>query len=222
MTIYDKKKTKENMSLWNSVNRTDPAHTKAVGFGRGFTAIDAHYQIMRATETFGSVGTGWGYDVVYKIEPKMIIAEVTIWQGTRGNTFGPICSIAPLYNKKDQLDDDAGKKAMTDALTKGLSHLGFSADVFLGKFDDNKYVQQVTKDIQKEEVAEIELPKDFQKIIDDVKKIDNEAGVTQYLKGKSFDTYKESEKVKARGLIQEHIKAIYVKEGIQKLIKKNK
>ena len=68
MTIYDKKKTKENMSLWNSVNRTDPAHTKAVGFGRGFTAIDAHYQIMRATETFGSVGTGWGYDVVYKIE----------------------------------------------------------------------------------------------------------------------------------------------------------
>ena len=29
---------------------------------------------------------------------------------------------------------------MTDALTKAFSHLGVSADVFLGLFDNNKYV----------------------------------------------------------------------------------
>jgi hypothetical protein len=34
--------------------------------------------------------------------------------------------------------EDAGKMALTDALTKGLSHLGCDADVFLGKHD-NKY-----------------------------------------------------------------------------------
>jgi hypothetical protein len=44
---------------------------------------------------------------------------------------------------KMRLDDDAPKKAMTDALTKGLSHLGVSADVFLGLYDDNKYVQSL-------------------------------------------------------------------------------
>jgi len=35
------------------------------------------------------------------------------------------------------------KKATTDGITKCLSMLGFNADVFLGKFDDNKYVQEL-------------------------------------------------------------------------------
>ena len=34
---------------------------------------------------------------------------------------------------------------MTDALTKAFSHLGLSADVFLGLFDNNKYIQQMTE-----------------------------------------------------------------------------
>ena len=29
--------------------------------------------------------------------------------------------------------------AVTDGLTKAPSHLGFNADVFLGKYDGNKY-----------------------------------------------------------------------------------
>ena len=37
----------------------------------------------------------------------------------------------------------------TDALTKGLSKLGFNADIFLGKWDDNRYVSQ-----RKEECSE--------------------------------------------------------------------
>jgi hypothetical protein len=35
---------------------------------------------------------------------------------------------------------------MTDALTKGLSQLGFNADVFLGLYDDNKYVEAVRRE----------------------------------------------------------------------------
>ena len=31
--------------------------------------------------------------------------------------------------------------AITDGLTKALSHLGFNADVFLGEMDGNKYAQ---------------------------------------------------------------------------------
>jgi hypothetical protein len=37
-------------------------------------------------------------------------------------------------------DEEAPKKSLTDATTKALSMLGFSADVFLGLYDDNKYV----------------------------------------------------------------------------------
>ena len=40
-------------------------------------------------------------------------------------------------------DDDAVKKVATDALTKGLSRLGFNSDVFEGLFDDNKYVAEM-------------------------------------------------------------------------------
>lgn len=203
MTIYDKAKTKDNMSIWDSVSRTDPTHTKAVGFGRGFTAIDAHYQIMRATETFGPVGKGWGYNVDYTFQDKMIIAGVTIWQGDRANTFGPICSIAPLYNKKDQLDDDAGKKAMTDALTKGLSHLGFSADVFLGKFDDNKYVQNLTQEIQKEEIEAIELPESVQKYIDEAKKIKTPEALKAHWEKRDELRMQSGLMIKVKGIITE-------------------
>jgi len=48
-------------------------------------------------------------------------------------------------------DTDAYKKASTDGLTKLLSHLGFNADVFLGMFDDNKYVAGLQK--EKDEAA---------------------------------------------------------------------
>lgn len=37
-------------------------------------------------------------------------------------------------------DEEAPKKSYTDALMKCLSWLGFSADVYMGLYDDNKYV----------------------------------------------------------------------------------
>jgi hypothetical protein len=151
---------KENMRIWDDVAMTDPAHTKSVQLGRTFTAIDAHYQIMRATEAFGPVGEGWGYDVTYDSlfldngTVCLAIADVVIWWTTKGslgrNSYGPVRGTNEIIstNKagKRTVDDDAFKKAMTDALTKGLSHLGFSADVFLGMYDDNKYVAKVKQE----------------------------------------------------------------------------
>ena len=45
-------------------------------------------------------------------------------------------------NPRGRIDDEAPKKAMTDALTKGLSHFGCDADIFLGQWDNNKYVNK--------------------------------------------------------------------------------
>ena len=133
----------ENMSIWNAVQKTDPDYTKEVTFGRKFTAIDAHYQIMMATKQFGPIGIGWGYDAGDPIfESGAVIVPVTLWHGERSNTFGPVYGGATMF-QKDKLDTDAPKKAGTDGLTKLLSQLGFNADVFLKKFDDNKYVEQL-------------------------------------------------------------------------------
>jgi len=214
MTYYNNEKKKSNLALWNQVSKTNPEYTTEVpsGFGKKLTAVDAHSQIMFATEAFGPVGLGWGYNVDYEINDKMVIAQVSIWQGTPGNNFGPICSITPLYKKSGVIDTDAPKKVMTDALTKGLSHLGFNADVFLGKFDDNKYVAERNIEIQKEKTAKIKLPEDLQKIVDDATKIKEKNEVTKFLKkladDEAFEKFKDSEKLKARGKIAEHIETL--------------
>ncbi|BCV03387.1 MAG: hypothetical protein CM15mV66_160 [uncultured marine virus] len=143
----DDTKTK-NLNIWNEVKETDPRFTKKVSFGaRSFTSIDAHYQIRRATEVFGPVGTGWGYDVNYTTmtvgEKAFQFADVSIWISNRNNVYGPIRGCNLLVDAKGRVDDDAPKKALTDALTKALSHLGFNSDVFMGMFDSNKYVKQL-------------------------------------------------------------------------------
>lgn len=166
----------EKMRIWNAVAKTDPAHTKKVEFGRKFTSIDAHWQIMQATKQFGPIGEGWGYSVDHstvEITPTLLlaIADVSIWwlgdhltpptqmpTSKPRNTYGPIRATCEMYGPKTYkgkiipgefvCDEDAPKKAMTDALTKGLSHLGFSADVFLGLFDDNRYVQKMEREFK--------------------------------------------------------------------------
>ena len=80
-----------NMDIWDAVEKTDPDYTKDVTFGRKFTAIDAHYQIMMATKQFGPIGIGWGYETGEPIfHNQFVIVPVTLWHSDRGNTFGPI------------------------------------------------------------------------------------------------------------------------------------
>lgn len=146
-----------NTAIWKSLSVTDPKYTKKVNVGGGFTSINAQWQIQRMTEQFGPVGSGWGYHVGHSIERiaddyVLAVADVSIWwkdADSPPRQYGPIRGMAPIVEKSKNgylmKDDDAGKKAATDALTKGLSHLGLSADVFLGLYDDNKYVREASK-----------------------------------------------------------------------------
>jgi hypothetical protein len=139
-----------NMKLWDSVCMTDPADTKEVSFGRKFTAIDPYKQIRAATAKFGPAGDGWGWSVerVEYLPTNEVGVLVRMWH--RG-ICQPGFSIdqwgqASLYiDKKESMKDkDCMKKATTDGITKCLSLLGFNADIFLGQWDDNKYVQEAT------------------------------------------------------------------------------
>jgi hypothetical protein len=55
---------KNNLSIWKSVEKTDPTYTKAFTQNGGGTAINGTYTEMRATEIFGPKGIGWGVKVV--------------------------------------------------------------------------------------------------------------------------------------------------------------
>jgi hypothetical protein len=144
---------KDNMKLWKSVETTDPNFTKKVNQRGGFTAIGAQYQLRTATETFGPFGWGWGVkdERIEKWEDVgLAVYQATLWYnidgyGTDDETYGTIPIHSSIkYQNNGRVDDDFMKKVATDALTKGLSKLGFNADVFMGMFDDNKYVNKLT------------------------------------------------------------------------------
>ena len=167
----------DNMELWNSVEITDPKYTKKVNQRGGFTAIGAQYQLMRATETFGPMGAGWGVKTehIQKWEDVgLAVYEATLWYviGDKEH-YIPIHS-AIKYHSNGRVDDDFYKKVATDALTKGLSKLGFNADVFMGKFDDNKYVNKLKEPNYKQVVTDAcegLAEDDWKKVMSNVDKV---------------------------------------------------
>ena len=135
-----------NLDIWNRVEKSEPKFLKKVSFGaRSFTAIDPMYQIRSATAEFGPIGKGWGWInqtrfIDLSNGDKAVVADVQVWHGELINAFGPFTGCRKFFDAaKGRLAEDAPKMAVTDGLTKALSHLGFNADVFLGKMDGNKY-----------------------------------------------------------------------------------
>ena len=157
----DSQNENNNMELWKQVAHTNPKYTKPFpSFGKTLTTIDPMYQIMTMTGTFGPVGRGWNYKVKYTYTDKCVFAEVSVattkidvdpvTHFEQWDYYGPVSAVQPLFKKNGTLDTEAPKKAMTDALTKAFSHLGVSADVFLGLFDSNKYVADMKEKFKDE------------------------------------------------------------------------
>lgn len=152
-------KQANNLELWDSVEKTNPAHTKPVTFGRSITAIDPYRQIKNATEKFGPVGIGWGWTVerVEHLPTNELGLLIRMWHTDKSNTFDQWGQASLYIDKAEKKKDtDCFKKATTDGVTKCLSLIGFNADVFLGKFEDNKYVNQLKEDFKPED-KELEL-----------------------------------------------------------------
>ncbi len=137
----------ENMKLWDSVCVTDPAVTKVVSTRqRKYTAICAQSQIKKATELWGPMGGTWAVNNEdFKIigNSNCIYTANLIFPGGAIRLHADIEIIFSSGKREGLYNVDFTKKIATDALTKGLSKLGFNADVFEGKFDDNKYVAQL-------------------------------------------------------------------------------
>ncbi len=146
-------KNKDKMKLWLAVEKTDPKYTKTVNQRGGFTAIDAQWQLMQATQQWGPCGQGWGYDTTHGTERAgdnlLSFCDLRLWWRDDGSeeqhTFGPIRAYAVLYNGS-RIDADAGKKCETDALTKALSRCGFSADIFLNEHDSSPWTGNLQAD----------------------------------------------------------------------------
>lgn len=144
----------KNMALWNSVCKTDPSHTKRFN-RRGFngTSISPLYLIQKVTAQFGPIGLDWGFDEVERfIQEGVWFSKVRLWikrsllrEGEEGCIeifqWGGTEFCGTRSTGKPFVDDEAGKKSITDGLLKCLTYLGFAADVHMGLHDDDKYVQ---------------------------------------------------------------------------------
>lgn len=148
----------ENTALWDNLGRTDPKHTQQFTRGGGFkgTAIKPMFSYRRMTEEFGPCGKGWGvgepsFQIVPGPEGEMLVfCTASIWyrhEEAECRVYGVGGDKAVGKNKYGlQTDDEAFKKAFTDAVTNALKLIGVGADVHMGLFDDNKYVNTMREE----------------------------------------------------------------------------
>ena len=157
-----------NMDLWGKVFVTDKAHVSEIK-GKSYKGNSPrpYYLIQKATETFGPCGIGWGYRIVEQgtqevrypeplgntgntVERLMINHWVLVefWYKLDGVKSEPIQQYGGTKlsyrtsTGKQEFDEDAQKKSVTDALIKCMSCVGFAGDIFSGRWDDSKYHQE--------------------------------------------------------------------------------
>ena len=185
--------TIDNLALWHSVEKTDPKHVKSITDKpyKG-SSPKPHYLVMKATEDFGPCGIGWGFEILSQQfvngAPGDIlhVAHLRVWY-TYNGTRGTVEHVGQtVFAGKDKngpyTDEDAPKKSVTDALVKALSMVGFAGDIFMGRFDDSKYVAETA-----EEFVEASRPPSAARLYVDREKIklagfSNEADMADHWK----------------------------------------
>ena len=144
----------ENTKIWNALAKTDPAHTKKFTRAGGFrgTAVKPIYMDRQMTEQFGPCGKGWGmsqpkFDVVQADSRTLVYCTVAVWwENPEQKVYGVGGDVVRGENRSGPVyDDEAFKKAYTDALSNAMKHLGMAADIHMGLHDDDKYVAELNK-----------------------------------------------------------------------------
>ena len=168
--------TTDNMALWNAVEKTNPAYTKKTKIGgMRITAVAPQYQIKNATEQFGPYGIKWGFkniefDFSLVDSLKIIVFKGTFFCPDGECVIGNSCKVF-MDRACEMVDADFAKKLETDALTKVLSKMGFNADIFMGRYDDTKYVNEMKEEFApkrmtaKEAVSKLETAKTVDELL---------------------------------------------------------
>jgi len=138
----------DNLKLWEAVRRPPEEALKAFKRSGGFggTAIKPMWSIKAMTEQFGPCGEGWGMnEPQFNVQPVgneiLVYCTVSIWHTKRENVVFGVGGDKVLVQQSSGLrsDDEAFKKAFTDAITNALKHLGVGADIHMGLWDGSKY-----------------------------------------------------------------------------------
>ena len=150
----------ENMKIYNAVRSVPDTAKREIGAGRlkGKTDINPMWRIKTLTELFGPAGQNWNAEIVERWVDRNettgeAIANVRIklhcfFGATAGGedvewyTIDSIGGAMLISNERNGpfTDDEAWKKAYTDAISVACKALGIGADVYWDK-DATKYTK---------------------------------------------------------------------------------
>lgn len=147
----------DNLNLYNRVRKVPDEAIKAIQAGRlkGKSDINPLWRIQTLTREFGPAGIGWYTEVTDKRIETASNGERAIYLHIRlyirdeeGEWSKPIegfggAMILSNESKGAYLDDDAFKKAYTDAISQACRSLGIGADVYWEN-DATKYQQDIS------------------------------------------------------------------------------
>lgn len=141
----------DNMKIYEAV-RSCPANAmKPIQAGRlkGKSDINPMWRIKMLTETFGAAGFGWYYDITQQWTETGANGEIAAFVNINlyvkigGDWSKPIqgnggSMLVTQERNGLYTDDEAFKKALTDAISVSCKALGFAADVYWNQ-DSTKY-----------------------------------------------------------------------------------
>ena len=141
----------ENLELYNKVRKVPQEAQKEITAGRlkGKTDINPMWLIKTLTEQFGICGLGWYTELIRKELTEgadgevVATVEINLYVKVNNEWSKPIYGIGGamfISNERNGRynDDDAYKKAYTDAISVACKALGIGADVYYAK-DATKY-----------------------------------------------------------------------------------
>ena len=149
---------KENyLDLYNRVRKVPDEAKKEIKAGRlaGKTDINPVWRIKTLTDEFGPAGIGWYTEIADKQVETASNGERAIYlhirlyiRDEKGEWSKPIegfggAMILANESKGMYFDDDAFKKAYTDAISQACRSLGIGADVYWAN-DATKYQQDLS------------------------------------------------------------------------------
>lgn len=143
----------DKMSIYNASREVPQEARKRITGGRlnGMTDISPMWRVKKLTELFGPAGIGWKFDPPVFEEKPGVNGEVMVHcftclyirqdEGTAWSAPIPGVGGSMLISTEksgQRTDDDAYKKAYTDAQSVACKALGIGADVYWDK-DVTKY-----------------------------------------------------------------------------------
>lgn len=132
--------TPNNTAIWDKLARPDPKALSPFTRSGGFkgTAVNPMHTLHTVTEIFGPCGTGWGMTKPeFQVVNGNVYCTVGVWYEQDG-AMEPIWGVGG-ETLTGRGDDEAFKKAYTDALGNALKHLGANADIYFKLWDGSKY-----------------------------------------------------------------------------------